>query len=134
MVIFNTQVCQVFEGPKYSTTREICMLDHKETGISIPTTIQPSKFRQRFANDLYSIKRIKFEQFSQQINVFLLQHRLHYGRKINRKLAFPDTVSKRKNGNISVLTYRKPTHTDQYSSFNSNHQICCKLKCHLFFV
>ena len=47
-------------------------------------------------------------------------------------LAFPDTLSKRKNGSISVLISRKPTHTDQQSYFNSNHKISGKEKCYLF--
>ena len=32
----------------------------------------------------------------------------------NGELAFLDTLLKRNNGKISVLVYRKPTHTDQY--------------------
>ena len=32
----------------------------------------------------------------------------------NGELAFLDTLLKRNNGEISVLVYRKPTHTDQY--------------------
>ena len=37
-------------------------------------------------------------------------------------LPFLDTMLKRNNdGSISVLVYRKPTHTDQYLNFVSNH-------------
>ena len=32
----------------------------------------------------------------------------------NGELVFLDTLLKRNNGEISVLVYRKPTHTDQY--------------------
>ena len=33
----------------------------------------------------------------------------------NGKLVFLDTLMKRNNGEMSVLVYRKPTHTDQVS-------------------
>ena len=43
-----------------------------------------------------------------------------------RELVFLDTLLKRNNGEISVLVYRKPTHTDQYLHYNSHHQTSCK--------
>ena len=44
----------------------------------------------------------------------------------NGELEFLDTLLKRNNGEISVLIYRKPTHTDQYLHFSSHHQTSCK--------
>ena len=44
----------------------------------------------------------------------------------NGELAFLGTLLKRNNGEISVLVYRKPTHTDQYLHYSSQHQISCK--------
>ena len=44
----------------------------------------------------------------------------------NGELAFLDTLLKRNNGEISVLVYRKPTHTDQYLYYSSHHQTSCK--------
>ena len=44
----------------------------------------------------------------------------------NEELAFLDTLLKRNNGEISVLVYRKPTHTDQYLHYSSHHQTSCK--------
>ena len=35
---------------------------------------------------------------------------------------FLDTLLKRNNGEISVLVYRKPTHTDQHLHYSSQHQ------------
>ena len=43
-----------------------------------------------------------------------------------RELVFLDTLLKRNNEEISVLVYRKPTHTDQYLHYNSHHQTSCK--------
>ena len=44
----------------------------------------------------------------------------------NGELVFLDTLLKRNNGEISVLVYRKPTHTDQYLHYSSHHQTSCK--------
>ena len=40
----------------------------------------------------------------------------------NRELAFLGTLLKPNNGEISVLVSRKPTHTDQYLQYSSQHQ------------
>ena len=40
----------------------------------------------------------------------------------NGELAFLDTLLKRNNGEIFVLVYRKPTHTDQYLHHSSHHR------------
>ena len=44
----------------------------------------------------------------------------------NGELAFLDTLLKGNNGNISVLVYRKSTHTDQYLHCSSHHPKSCK--------
>ena len=44
----------------------------------------------------------------------------------NGELAFLDILLKRNNGEISVLVYRKPTHTDQYLHYSSHDQASCK--------
>ena len=44
----------------------------------------------------------------------------------NGELAFLDTLLKRNNGEISVLVYRKPIHTDQYLHYSSHYQTSCK--------
>ena len=44
----------------------------------------------------------------------------------NGELALLDTLLKRNNGEISVLIYRKPTHTDQYLHNSSYHQTNCE--------
>ena len=44
----------------------------------------------------------------------------------NGELAFLCTLLKWNNGDISVLVYRKPTHTDQYVHYSFHHQTSCK--------
>ena len=40
----------------------------------------------------------------------------------NGELAFLDTLLKQNNGEISVLVYRKLTHTEKYLRYSSHHQ------------
>ena len=42
------------------------------------------------------------------------------------QIAFLDTLLKRNNGEISLLVYRKLTHTDQYLQYSSHHQKSCQ--------
>ena len=56
------------------------------------TALHPPKVWERFVDDVYSVLK-----------------RTH-------------NLLKRNNGEISVLVYRKPTHTDQYLHYNSHHQ------------
>ena len=44
----------------------------------------------------------------------------------NGELTFLDTLLKQDNGEISVLVYKKPTHTDQYLHYSSHHETSCK--------
>ena len=42
------------------------------------------------------------------------------------QIAFLNTLLKRNNGEISLLVYRKLTHTDQYLHYSSHHQTSCQ--------
>ena len=44
----------------------------------------------------------------------------------NGELAFLETLLKQNNGKISILTNRKPMHTDQYLHYSYHHQTSCK--------
>ena len=44
----------------------------------------------------------------------------------NGELVFLDTSLKQNNGEISILVYRKLTHTEQYLHYSSYHQTRCK--------
>ena len=56
----------------------------------------------------------------------VLQYLRHYTlqkeEESNGELAFLDALLKRSNGEISVLVYRKPIHTDQYPRCSSHHR------------
>ena len=127
--IFNSQFYQKTDGvamggPASSTTAEIYMQAYKRTAIT--TALHLLKVWEQFVDDVYSIlKRTHLENFFHHNN-------LHQNIKFtmeeesNGELAFLDTLLKRNNGEISVLVYRKPTHTDQYLHYRFHHQTSCK--------
>ena len=68
----------------------------------------------RFVDDVYSIlKRTHLENFFHHINNLHQNIKFTMEEESNGELAFLDTLLKRINGEISVLVYRKLTHTDQ---------------------
>ena len=91
--------------------------------MAIKTTSVPPKTWKRFVDDSFSIiKKNAVETFHNTLNSldpsiqFTLEH------EPNGKLAFLDTVIRRKNGKLNIDVYRKPTHTDKYLDCNSHHQ------------
>ena len=118
-------------GPASSTTAEIYMQAYECTAITTalhPTTaLYPPKVWERFVNDVYSIlKRTHLENFFHHINNLHQNIKFTMEEESNGELAFLDTLLKRNNGEISVLVYRKPTHTDQYLNCSCHHQTGCK--------
>ena len=127
---FNSQFYQQTDGvamggPASSTTAEIYMQAHESTAIS--TALHPPKVWEQFVDDVYSIvKRTHLENFFHHINNLHQNIKFTMEEESNGELAFLDTLLKRNNGEISVLVYRKPTHTDQYLQYSSHHQTSCK--------
>ena len=97
---------------------------HEQTSIS--TALHPSKVWERPADDVYSILTSTYiEHFFRHVN-------LHQNVKstieeeINGELAFLDNLLKRNNGKISVLVYRKPTHTGKHLHYTYHAKTNCK--------
>ena len=112
-------------GPASSTTAEIYMQAYERTAIT--TAMHPPKVWERFVDDVYSIlKRTHLENFFHHINNLHQNIKFAMEEESNGELALLDTLLKRNNGEISVLVYRKPTHTDQYLHYSSHHQTSCK--------
>ena len=105
-------------GPASWTTTEIYMQTHESNAIS--TALHPPKVWEWF------VKRTHLENFFQRINNLYQNIKFTMEEESNGELAFLDTLLKRDNGEISVLVYRKPTHTDQYLHYSSHHQTSCK--------
>ena len=112
-------------GAASSTTAEIYMQAHELTAIS--AALQPPKVWERFADDVYSIpKRTHLENFFHHINNLHQNIKFTMEEESNGELGFLDTLLKQSNGEISVLVYRKPAHTDQDLHYSSHHQTSCK--------
>ena len=75
---------------------------------------------------MYAFKRTHLEKFFHHINNLHQNIKFTMEEESNGELAFLDTLLKRNNREISVLVYRKPTHTDQYLHYSSHHQTSCK--------
>ena len=108
-----------------TTLTEIYMQVHESTAIS--TALHPPKVWERFVDDVYSIvKRTHLKNFFHRINNLHQNIKFTMEEGSNGELAFLGTLLKRNNREISVLVYRKPTHTDQYLHYSSHHQTSCK--------
>ena len=104
---------------------EIYLQAYENTAIT--TALHPPKIWERFVDDVYSIlKRTHFEYIFHHINKLYQNIKFTMDEESNGELAFLDTLLKQNNGEISVLVYRKPTHTDQYLHYSSYHQTSCK--------
>ena len=112
-------------GPASSTAAEICMQAYE--GTAIATALHPPKVWELFVDDVYSIlKRMHLGNFFHYINNLHQNVKFTMEKENNGELAFLDTLWKRNNGEISLLVYRKPTHTDHYLHYCSHYQISRK--------
>ena len=101
------------------------MQAHERTAIS--TALHPPKVWELFVDDIYSIlKRIHVEKFFHHIKNFHQNIKFTMEEESNGELAFLDILLKPNNGEISVLVYTKPTHTQQYLHFSSHHHTSSK--------
>ena len=112
-------------GPASSTTAEIiCRLMNRLQYLRHYTL-------QKFGNDLL-ITFIPFLNVCTWKTFFHHINNLHQNIKFTMEegskgeLAFLGTLFKRNNEKISVLVYRKPTHTDHYLHYSSHNQTSCK--------
>ena len=101
------------------------MQAYERTDITI--ALYPPTVWERSVDDVYFIpKRTHLENFFHHINNLHQNINFTTEEESNGELAFLDTLLKWNNGEISVLLYRKPTHTDQYLYYSSYHQTSCK--------
>ena len=87
------------------------MQAHEHTVISL--TLHSPNIWNQFVDDTCSILRhIHLENFIHHKNNLYQNIKFTMEGKSNGELAFLDTLLKQNNGQISVLVYRNPTHTD----------------------
>ena len=112
-------------GLASSTTAGNFMQGYERTAKT--TALHPPRVWERLADDVYSIlKRTHLEKSFHHINNIHRNIKFTMEKESNGELAFLDTLLKRNNGEISVLVYRKPTHTDQNLQYSFEHQKSCK--------
>ena len=111
--------------PASSTTAEIYMQAYERTATT--TALHLPNVWKRFVDDVYSIlKRTHLENFFHHIKNLHQNIKFTMKEESNGERAFLDTLLKRNNGEIPVLVYRKPTHTDQYLHYSTHHETSCK--------
>ena len=69
---------------------------------------------------------MQLENFFHHVNNLHQNIKFTMEEESNGELVFLKTLLKWHNGEISVLVYRKPIHTDKYLHYSSHHQTCCK--------
>ena len=91
------------------------------------TALHPLNFWERFVDYIYSVlNRTHLENFFHHISNLPQNIKFTMEEESNGELGFLDTLLKQNNGEMSVLVYRKPAHTEQYLDCSSHHQTSCK--------
>jgi hypothetical protein len=91
--------------------------------------VNPPRVWWRFVDDvLATIKTEEKQKYLDHLNGRHQRIKFTMEEMKDSKIAFLDTEVKiREDGGVDFKIYRKPTHTDQYLSFNSNHHISQKI-------
>ena len=98
----------------------LCMEAIKEMAIN--TTSVPPKVWKRYVDDGFCIiKRNGVGSFHNSLNAIDQHISFTIEEENNNQIAFLDTLVTRKDNNLIVEVYRKPTHTDRYLDFYSHH-------------
>lgn len=96
---------------------------------ALATFVDPPSFWVRFVDDVYANPDQDMrELFLTHLNA--QDEHVQWTEEVekDKKLAYVDTETHRKeDGTLRFTVYRKPTHTDQYLHFTSNHHISNKL-------
>lgn len=113
-------------GPTSSVIAEIYMQAHEN--VALTTAACPPKVWERHVDDVFLIiKKHSLNDFFEHVNNQHDQIKFTIEKEKDACLPFLDTLVKRNNDrSLSITVYRKPTHTDQYLNFHSNHQLSAK--------
>ena len=98
---------------------------------AISTALHPPKFWRRYVDDTCVIQhRSHKEEFLTHINSVdnVIQFTVEDAKEDGCIPFFRHTHYTRKNGTFSISVYRKPTHTDLYLPWDSNHNLSAKYR------
>ena len=103
-------------------------MEHLEH-LAITTAPHPPLWWYRYVDDTHSkLKRAYSQEFTDHLNNLDPDIKFTTEGEQDRSLPFLDTLTViQDDGSIRVKIYRKPTHTDQYLNFSSNHPLDHKL-------
>ena len=96
---------------------------------ALSTAPHPPAWWYRYVDDTHcKLQSTHVDEFTDHLNSVDADIKFTHEKEENGKLPFLDTESeKREDGSIKLKVYRKPTHTNQYLNFNSNHPLHQKL-------
>ena len=96
---------------------------------ALNTFVDPPRIWWRFVDDIEAVMKSRlFEKFLDHLNSLHPRIKFTIERSKNKELPFLDTKVKiQEDGKVTLEVYRKPTHTDQYLAFDSNHHMSQKL-------
>ncbi|XP_078599380.1 uncharacterized protein LOC144874745 [Branchiostoma floridae x Branchiostoma japonicum] len=103
-------------------------LEHLEQR-ALRTALNPPLWWYRYVDDTHTkLKKTYADEFTDHLNSLDPDIKFTFEKEENRSLAFLDTLTTvQEDVSLRVTIYRKPTHTDQYLNFQSEHPLEHKL-------
>ena len=123
--VYNESVYKQIHGcamgsPVSPVVANLCMEAIEEMAIN--TTPVPPKVWKRYVDDSFCIiKRNAVDSFHNTLNSIDQHISFTIEEENNNQMAFLDALVTRKDNDLIIEVYRKPTHTDRYLDFFSHH-------------